>query len=67
MTSTTLYDELAGGEQHGDELLEEGKQRAGIDTLGGDEHGPDTLGGREDGPELLSGGEQHGRETLAIP
>jgi hypothetical protein len=67
MTSTTRYDELAGGEQHGDELLVEGKQHAGVDTLGGEEHGPDTLGGEEKGPELLEGGEQHRRETLSIP
>ena len=67
MTSTTLYDELAGGEQHGEEMLREGKQRPGVDTLGGEEHGPDTLGGEEHGPELLGGGEQHGRETLSVP
>ncbi len=67
MTSRTQYDELAGGEQHGDELLHEGRQHPGVDTLGGEEHGPDTLGGEEEGPELLVGGEQHGRETLSIP
>lgn len=67
MTGTTLYDELAGGEQHGDDVLYEGRQRPGIDTLEGEEHGPDTLGGEEEGPDLLTGGEQHGRETFSTP
>jgi hypothetical protein len=67
MTSKTQYDELAGGEQHGDDLLLEGKQHPGVDTLGGEEHGPDTLGGEEHGPELLEGGEQHREETLSVP
>jgi hypothetical protein len=64
MTVDTRFDELAGGEQHGDELLARGKQQPGVDTLGGEEHGPDTLGSERPGAELLAGGEQHERELL---
>jgi len=67
MKTTTRYDEFAGGEQHGDDVLYEGRQHPGTDTLGGEEHGPDTLGGEEEGPDTLTGGEQHGRETLSVP
>ena len=59
------YDELAGGEQHGIELLHGGEQQQDTDTLGGKEHGPDTLGGEQDGEGLLTGGEQHGPEILS--
>jgi hypothetical protein len=67
MAGKTRFDELAGGEQHLEELLHDGKQQPGVDTLGGQEHGPDTLGGEEDGPELLAGGEQHAPEILSTP
>jgi hypothetical protein len=67
MPTKTRFDELAGGEQHGDELLEHGKQHADVDTLGGAEHGPDTLGGPQPVEELLHGGEQHGPETITAP
>ncbi|HZD88012.1 MAG TPA: hypothetical protein VE088_08410 [Gaiellaceae bacterium] len=66
MATKTRFDELAGGEQHGDELLRNGTQRPGVDTLGGEEHGPDTLGGETPETELLRGGEQHHRELLEI-
>jgi hypothetical protein len=67
MPETTRFDELAGGEQHGAELLQHGEQQPGIDTLGGEEHGPDTLGGPEEGDQLLRGGEQKGPETIPVP
>jgi hypothetical protein len=67
MTDTTRYDELAGGEQRGKELLEDGDRKPGVDTLGGEEHGPDTLGGPQPQSELLEGGEQRGPETISTP
>jgi hypothetical protein len=67
MARKTWVDELAGGEQHQEELLQDGKQHAGVDTLGGEEQGPDTLGGEEHGPDTLGGGEQHGPETFSTP
>ena len=67
METTTRFDEFAGGEQHGDELLQHGKQHSGVDTLGGEEHGPDTLGGPQPAEDLLHGGEQRGRETVTVP
>jgi hypothetical protein len=67
MPTTRRFDELAGGEQHGDELLEHGKQHTAVDTLGGEEKGPDTLGGETPEEELLHGGEQRGPETMSVP
>jgi hypothetical protein len=67
MSETTRFDELAGGEQHGVELLQGGEQQQDVDTLGGEEHGPDTLGGPEEGEQLLRGGEQKSPETISVP
>lgn len=67
MNETGRFDDLAGGEQHGEELLPGGVQKPGVDTLGGERHGPDTLGGEENGPELLTGGEQRTPELLTLP
>lgn len=67
MARSEPYDELAGGEQHGEELLHAGRQRMGSDTLGGEEEGPDTLGGPEKGEELLAGGEQRTNELYSTP
>jgi hypothetical protein len=63
--SDDRFDTLAGGEQHGEELMARGVQIGGDTLTGGEQRGADMLaGGEQMGGDTLGGGEQRGADLL---